>query len=90
MREGGATVEERVKFGLQLVLARPAEPEQVKALVGLYESELAAYKANADAAKKMATQPIGALPAGMDPAEMAAWTIVSNVLLNLDAVLMKG
>jgi hypothetical protein len=26
----------------------------------------------------------------MDPAELAAWTAVANVLLNLDAVLTKG
>jgi len=26
----------------------------------------------------------------MDPAELAAWTTVANVVLNLDAVLVKG
>jgi hypothetical protein len=31
--------------------------------------------------------PLGSLPAGLDPAEMAAWTVVSNVLLNMDGVL---
>ena len=34
--------------------------------------------------------PIGALPEGADVSEMAAWTVVSNVLLNLDGVLTKG
>ena len=32
----------------------------------------------------------GLLPPGMEPAELAAWTTVANVLLNLDAVLTKG
>ena len=30
------------------------------------------------------------LPADMDPADLAAWTTLANVLLNLDAVLTKG
>jgi hypothetical protein len=38
----------------------------------------------------MATDPLGPLPTGCDAADMAAWTVVSNVLLNLDGVLSKG
>jgi hypothetical protein len=45
---------------------------------------------DATAATKLATDPLGPLPAGMDAAEAAAWTVVANVLLNLDGVLVKG
>ena len=37
----------------------------------------------------MATKPIGAAPEGVDVAELAAWTLVGNVLLNMDETLMK-
>ena len=37
----------------------------------------------------MATMPLGPLPAGIDPAEAAAYTLVANVMLNLDETLMK-
>jgi hypothetical protein len=37
----------------------------------------------------MATDPVGPAPEGQDVAELAAWTVVSNVLLNLDEMLMK-
>jgi hypothetical protein len=37
----------------------------------------------------MATIPLGALPAGYDVSELAAWTVVANVVLNLDGVLSK-
>jgi hypothetical protein len=59
-------------------------------LVKLYEEELARYRADAPAAAAMATKPLGPLPPGADPAELAAWAVVANVLLNLDAVLTKG
>ncbi len=58
--------------------------------MALYENELATYQADPAAATKLATIPLGKLPEGSDAAEMAAWTVVSNVLLNLDAVLTKN
>ena len=40
-------------------------------------------------ARQMATDPLGPAPEGCDVAELAAWTVVGNVLLNLDEMLMK-
>jgi hypothetical protein len=37
----------------------------------------------------VATNPLGAAPAGSDIADLAAWTVVGNVLMNLDEFLMK-
>jgi len=51
---------------------------------------IAQIRADAHAAKELATEPLGALPKDLDPAEAAAWTVVANVLLNLDDVLTKG
>jgi hypothetical protein len=90
LREGGETPAKRAAFGLQLCLSRPASQQQIDALVGLFESELAHYRTDKAAAKQMATEPLGPTPEGMDEAELAAWTVVANVLLNLDGVLMKG
>jgi hypothetical protein len=88
--EGGTGTPERVRYGLKLVLARAPNEEQVQALMALYEKELMNYRSDAEAAKKLATEPLGALPREMDAAEQAAWTVVANVLLNLDGVLTKG
>lgn len=90
LREGGDTAASRAKFGLELCLARPASDPQVQVIVKLLESELAHYKADNAAALKLATDPLGPLPEGADAAEYAAWTVIANVLLNMDAVLMKG
>jgi hypothetical protein len=90
VREGGNDTESRMRYALQLCLCRPPEEAQVKALTGLYKDELATYRADPEGALKLATQPLGPLPAGADAAEMAAWMVVANVLLNLDAVLTKS
>ena len=89
--EGGSTPEARARYALRLVLARPAADDAPLArLVRLYQSERAHYAADLESAKALATDPLGPLPKGADPAELAAWTTVANVLLNLDAVLTKG
>ncbi len=90
VREGGPTAEERAQYALTLCLARPPRPEQVKQIVALYESELERYRKDAKAALTLATDPLGPLPAGTAADDLAAWTVVANVLLNLDGVLTKG
>jgi hypothetical protein len=90
VREGGTSVAERVQYGLRLCLGHPASDAQVQALSDLYNGQLADYQANAADALKLATMPLGPLPEKSDAAEMAAWTVVANVLLNLDAVLTKN
>jgi hypothetical protein len=90
VREGGATAEERARYGLRLCLCRPPEPAQVHEVVELFQTELQRYRGRPEEAKALATDPLGALPEGMGAAELAAWTVVANVLLNLDGVLAKG
>ncbi len=90
VREGGADTDGRLRFALRLCTGRPADDAQVKALAALYESELATGRADTAAATKLATHPLGPLPDGADAANLAAWTVVANVLLNLDSVLTRN
>lgn len=90
VREGGATVTDRARFALRLCLARQPRPEQVQYLVDLFQSEREHYRRKPQEALALATDPLGLLPADMDGGELAAWTVVANILLNLDGVLTKG
>src|SRR5256885_142259 len=81
MKEGGANIEDRAAFGLRLCLCRPPEAEQVSRIVQLYERELERYRNDPQSAKKLVG---GEIPPDADAAEVAAWTVCSNVLLNLD------
>ena len=88
--EGGSSIEDRVKYGLKLALGRPPADEQVKSLTTLFQNERIHFAADPKAALELATDPLGPLPKGLDPVDLAAWTTVANILLNLDAVLTKG
>lgn len=90
VKEGGASPRERAEFVLRLALTRPPREAQIDAVAALFASELAHYQADPTAAKKMSSDPLGPAPEGLSEAELAAWTVVANMILNLDGVMMKG
>jgi len=89
LKEGGESVAEKVIFGFRLTLARSPYDVERERLIKLYETVLADYQTDMESAKEIATMPLGDLPEGIDMAQAAAWTIVGNVLLNLDETLAK-
>ncbi len=90
VREGGSAVRERVRYGLELCLGRRPVAEQIEPLVALFHAELERFRLDSTAAASLSGKVPEGLPAGSSPAEMAAWTTVANVLLNMDGVLTKG
>ncbi len=80
---------DRLRAAFELCTSREATLDELNPLARLLEGARTELAANPEAAKKLATEPIGALPEGVDAVEQAAWTAVCNVLLNLDEVLMK-
>ena len=89
MTEGGATTEQRARYALELCLCRPPQPRQLARLIELHDRELEHFQSHQQAAIQMATSQRGSLPARMPAPDAAAWTVCSNVLLNLDGVLTK-
>jgi hypothetical protein len=78
-----------IDYGFLRTVGRPASEGEVSRLVELYESELEHFRASPEDAEAMASDPVGPVPEGMDAAQLAALSVVANVLFNLDEVLMK-
>jgi len=88
-REGGPSPVDKVRYGFRLCLARPPSDAETKRLVQLFEKSRDRLAKQPEQARKLATEPVGPLPAGTDAVQLAAWTAVGNVLLNLDEFLMR-
>ena len=84
LAEGGVTPETRLAHAFRLVLARPPEPREAERVRALLDQFLAKYRADAGAAKAVLANGESKPPANADPAELAAWTQIGNLLLNLD------
>jgi hypothetical protein len=89
IKDGGDTVESRVSYGFRLCLTRPPHEKEVQRLADLFAKARSEYARSPKEALQLATDPLGPLPTGMDAVEVAAWTVVSNVLLNLDEMFAK-
>jgi hypothetical protein len=69
-----------VTRGFRLCVARAPTAAERAVLMDLVRSELAHFRSDAAAARRVA---------GADDAELAAWTVAANVLLNLDETLSR-
>jgi hypothetical protein len=79
----------KILHGFRTCLARhPSEAESAR-LLDLFETLRVRFSDQREQAALLATRPLGPLPDGADPVELASWTIVANVLLNLDEMFMK-
>ena len=87
--EGGATATEKAAYGFRLCLARPPTEAEASRLAALHETAKQRFAASPEDAMQMATDPLGPLPEGADAADLAAWTIVANVVLNLDETIAR-
>jgi hypothetical protein len=85
-----ATIAARATHGFRICLARPPRASELEQLVALYQQEVSHYRDHADAATELALgKPAAANVDKLNVSEWAAWTVVANVLLNLDSTLTK-
>jgi hypothetical protein len=83
------TCAERIRHGYAVVLGRPPSAEEVSELTELQRDAQAEFSQDLKKATAFATDPLGPVPDEANVPELAAWTAVANVLLNLDETLMK-
>ena len=84
LQEGGTDDASRLAFAWRLALARPPSEKERAILDRTLQRQLATYQQDKEAARKLAS--VGDLPKapGLDDTQLAAWTAVANVLLNLN------
>ena len=86
VREGGRDGRARAEYGFRLCVARLPKAEEVDRIVGALDGERTYFDAHPEEAAKIAHRQD---PGGTGAAELAAWTMISNALLNLDETLSK-
>ncbi len=85
MKEAGPDPSSRAIYGFRLCVSRHPNKEELGRLLDYYKQELVGVQSDAEVARA-GVQSEKSTP---DPPELAAWTMVSNVLLNLDETITK-
>ena len=80
---------QRITFAFKTALTRVPTEQEYSRIEKLIEKVSMTYSENREEAMQMATEPLGDLPGTIDVIDAATWTVVANVVLNLDEILMK-
>ncbi|MCA9193642.1 MAG: DUF1553 domain-containing protein [Planctomycetales bacterium] len=80
---------DRLRAAFVSCLGRSPNDRELDSLGQLIGELSVEFAKDQQAAQRLATEPLGELPPQAQAAELAAWTAVCNVLLNLDEFLMK-
>jgi hypothetical protein len=76
-------------WGWRQMLQRLPRVEEMETVMPLYRRQLEAYRADPAAAAALTKVGHAAVPAGVDVVELAAWTHVARVLLNLHETITR-
>ena len=85
LTQGGASIDDRLRYAFDLALARPPKPAEIEAMNEYYRKQTAILEDDLESARQMF--PLD-LP-GVTPLEGAAWVGVGSVLLNLDEFITR-
>jgi len=79
----------RLTYAFRLATARTPNKTELQVLRETLQEQLAHYRKNPEAAKKLVQAGSYPRPDGLDPVEHAAWTAIANALLNLDETITR-
>ena len=87
LTESKGTDRQRAAWALENATLQKPTSKQIDAVVALLTAERTRLSKDMDSAKQLADPAAHPLPKNLDIVDAAAWTVTSNVILNLDQVL---
>ena len=90
LSECKGTAEQRVTWAWQQALQRNPEAAELKTMTGLLGKHLTDYKKETQAAEDLLKNGIAPVPAGLNKTDLAAWTHVARVILNLHETITRS
>jgi hypothetical protein len=90
IREVGESPVARITHGFQLCMARQPTERELALLHKALDESLVRFKRNPDAATKLLSVGQSTSDAALEPAELAAYTTIARMILNLSEFITKG
>ena len=89
LTQGGNTAAGRINYAFRLATGRIPDPQERAVLVQAAQEALADYRQHSDEAAALLTVGASRSDPKLDPKELAAWTTVASIILNLDETITK-
>ncbi len=89
MMEAGASPDQRIDHGFELLLARPAKAEERQILLQALKQSESTYTNNAKAAADFLSYGESPRRPDLDVRDLAAYTTIASLMMNMDASINK-
>ena len=89
MNEGGETPAERIAYGFELATARPPRSQETNVLRQAYGNFLDDFQTNPEGAEQMLGGGESELDESLNAVELASYSSVASLILNLDETISK-
>jgi hypothetical protein len=90
LRQGGSNSADRLNFAFRRAVSRDAKPTEIKILEQLLQKHFHEYESDPNAAKELLSTGAKPVPDDIAQAELAAWTSVARVILNLHETITRN
>ena len=87
LKEGGSDMPSRLKWAYHQVLSREPHADEITLLEGVLQKQAERFKADPAAVKQLLA--VGQPPGEVNAEELAAWTSVARILLNLHETITR-
>lgn len=89
MREGGKTEGERIEWVYQLAISQKPSEEITSEIQSIYQKHFQHYQSNPEAARQLVSEGYAPTESELPADELAAWTSVARVILNLHETMTR-
>jgi hypothetical protein len=89
IKEAGPTPAERIGHAFRLAISRPPTAGEQRILTGLLVEAISRFRSDKAAAEKLVAVGDSPRDAGVDVIDLAGWTTIASVILNLDETISK-
>jgi hypothetical protein len=89
LHQGGNEAADRLAWAFREALSRPPRADEVQTLGALLEKQMRLYAADRASARKLIRTGLSLPPKDLNISELAAWTNIARVILNLHETITR-
>ena len=88
--EGGDDEKNRINYGFKIALSRDATDDEISVISEVLKSQMKTFISDKEKAKQFLSVGEVARDENIDLIEHASWTVIAQMLLNMDETLTRG
>jgi hypothetical protein len=90
MREGGESAKQRIEWAWRVITSRRPTGDEVEIAMGAFRQHRKRFSADKEAAEQLVSYGETKSDESIDRSELAAYTLIANLILNLDETVNKN